>query len=78
MPGSISLAEAQTNLKQIVDNLGPGEQIVITEDQQPIARIVGARAKSAARPAPGLGKGSILFIAPDFDEPLEEFQEYTG
>jgi hypothetical protein len=23
-----------------------------------------------ARPAPGLGKGSILYMAPDFDEPL--------
>ncbi|HEV3143951.1 MAG TPA: hypothetical protein VGZ47_08720 [Gemmataceae bacterium] len=31
----------------------------------------------AARPAPGLGKGSILYMSPDFDEPLEEFKEYT-
>jgi hypothetical protein len=26
--------------------------------------------------APGLGKGSVVYMAPDFDEPLEEFREY--
>ncbi|MGV2334852.1 MAG UNVERIFIED_CONTAM: DUF2281 domain-containing protein [Planctomycetaceae bacterium] len=29
------------------------------------------------RAAPGLGKGSILFMSPDFDEPLEEMQDYS-
>jgi hypothetical protein len=29
-----------------------------------------------ARPAPGLGKGSILYIAPDFGDTPEEFREY--
>jgi len=29
------------------------------------------------RPAPGLGKGSVLFMSPDFDEPLEEMQDYS-
>lgn len=28
------------------------------------------------RPAPGLGKGSLIYMAPDFDEPLDEFKEY--
>ena len=32
----------------------------------------------APRPAPGLGKGSIVYMAPDFDEPMEEFKEYMG
>lgn len=31
-----------------------------------------------ARPAPGLGKGSILFIDPDFDETPEEFKDYLA
>ena len=28
------------------------------------------------RPGPGLCKGSILYMAPDFDAPLEEMKEY--
>jgi hypothetical protein len=38
--------------------------------------LVGTRLAQPTRPAPGLGKGSILYMAPDFDEPLEEFKEY--
>ena len=28
------------------------------------------------RPGPGLFKGSILYMAPDFDAPLEDMREY--
>jgi prevent-host-death family protein len=76
MPATITLTEAQANLKQLIDNLAPGEVIVITENQQPVAKLVGEGSARPPRPAPGLGKGSILFMAPDFDEPLEEFKEY--
>jgi len=38
--------------------------------------LVHERPARPARPAPGLGKGSILYIAPDFDETPEEFREY--
>jgi hypothetical protein len=37
--------------------------------------VVDAEAKPP-RPAPGFGKGSILYMAPDFDAPLEEFEDY--
>ena len=77
MSVSITLKEAQAQLKQLIDNLAPGEEIVITENQQPVARLVGERPAHPPRPAPGLGKGSIRYMAPDFDEPLEEFKEYT-
>ena len=76
MSTTISLKEAQANLKQLIDKLAPGEELVITENQRPVARLVGARPARPSRPAPGLGKGSILYMAPDFDEPLEEFKEY--
>ena len=76
MSATITLQEAQSKLKELIDSLAPGEDIVITENQQPVARLVGERRVRPARPAPGLGKGSILYMAPDFDEPLEEFKEY--
>ena len=76
MPAIITLEEAQHHLKEVIEKLVPGEEIVITENQQPIARLVRDRSARSSRPSPGLGKGSILYMAPDFDEPLEEFREY--
>jgi antitoxin (DNA-binding transcriptional repressor) of toxin-antitoxin stability system len=76
MPASITVEEAQATLKKLIDQLAPGEELVITENQQPVAKLVGQRQRRPSRPAPGLGKGSILYMAPDFDQPLEEFKEY--
>lgn len=39
--------------------------------------VVDGCAARPARPAPGLGKGSILHIAPDFDDTPEDFKEYV-
>jgi antitoxin (DNA-binding transcriptional repressor) of toxin-antitoxin stability system len=71
MPATITVEEAQAKLKELIDKLAPGEEIVLTENQQPVAKLVGERPARSPRPAPGLGKGSILHMAPDFDGPLE-------
>ena len=76
MPAMITVEEAQANLKQLIASLAPGEEILLTENQAPVAKLIGERPGRMPRPAPGLGKGSILYMAPDFDEPLEEFKEY--
>ncbi len=74
---TISVEEAQTKLRELIDKLAPGEEVVITHNEKPVARLVGEHPHRLPRPAPGLGKGTILYMAPDFDEPLEEFKEYT-
>ncbi|HTU23424.1 MAG TPA: type II toxin-antitoxin system prevent-host-death family antitoxin [Gemmataceae bacterium] len=68
MSAMISVEEGQAKLKELIDKLAPGEEVIITDNQRPVAKLVGER---PARPAPGLGKGSILYMAPDFDEPME-------
>jgi len=77
MSASITVEEAQARLKELIGKLAPGEEVVITDKQQPVAKLVGERLARPPRPAPGAGKGSILYMAPDFDEPMEEFKEYT-
>jgi antitoxin (DNA-binding transcriptional repressor) of toxin-antitoxin stability system len=76
MPVTITVEEAQAKLKELIGQLAPGEEIVLTENQQPVAKLVGEGPTRPPRPVPGLGKGSILYMAPDFDAPLEEFKEY--
>jgi len=77
MPATIAIELAQEKLKALIDGLESGEEIVITEDSRPVARLIGERNSHSPRPAAGLGKGSILYMAEDFDEPMEEFREYT-
>ena len=46
-----------------------------TENNQPVARLI---ATTPGRPKRKLGtlKGTVLYMAPDFDAPLEDFKEY--
>jgi antitoxin (DNA-binding transcriptional repressor) of toxin-antitoxin stability system len=77
MPSVLTVEEAQSRLKELIHQLSPGQEIVLIENQQPVAKLVGSRSDRPPRPAPGLGQGSVLYMASDFDEPLEEFKEYT-
>ncbi len=58
--------------------MSPGEELVITENQQPVAKLVSEQPKAIKppRPGPGLCKGMITYMAPDFDAPLEDMKEY--
>jgi antitoxin (DNA-binding transcriptional repressor) of toxin-antitoxin stability system len=69
MSVTITVEEAQARLKELIHQMAPGEEVVITENQQPVAKLVSQPAKPP-RPGPGLGKGSIIYMAPDFDAPL--------
>jgi hypothetical protein len=54
------------------------EQPITLANGTPVrVEVINERPAWRQRPAPGLGKGSILSIAPDFDETPEEFKEYT-
>lgn len=121
---TITLDEAQAKLKDLVHQLEPGDEIIITENQHTVAKLVsenphqrkprvaglgkgmitliteddehldglaeympndseqeaymavGGDQQPAHRPPPGLGRGSIFYMATDFDEPLEEMKEF--
>ena len=74
---NVSIQEAQANLPDLVHGLAPGDEVVIVENDRPVARIVPAVAQPQ-RPPRRLGtlRGTVLCMAPDFDAPLEEFNEY--
>ena len=76
MAASITVDEAQAKLKEIIHGLAPGEEVVITENQQPVAKLVSEPRQLKLRPGPGLCKGMITYMAPDFDAPLEDMREH--
>ena len=74
---TVTIQEAQAKLTDLIHNLSPGEEIVITENNQPVAKLVSEQPKRklGLRPPPGLGKGFITIISDD-DEHLKDFAEY--
>ncbi len=72
---TITLQEAQAKLPEVLEHLHPGEEIMITDQGQPLARMQKAERTSWPCKA-GSAKDKILWIAPDFDAPLEDFREY--
>jgi antitoxin (DNA-binding transcriptional repressor) of toxin-antitoxin stability system len=73
---TVSLEEAKAHLGEIIERLHPGETMTITHDDKAIACLTGAVELKPQRRLGSL-KGTVLAIAADFDEPLEEFREYT-
>lgn len=73
---TVSIQEAQSQLSDLIHRLGPGEEVIITENDQVVARLVGDA--SPAKPSRKLGtlQGTVLYMAPDFDAPLEDFKDY--
>jgi antitoxin (DNA-binding transcriptional repressor) of toxin-antitoxin stability system len=73
----IPLEQAEGHLAEIIDKLPPGEEVVLTRDDKPVATIK-AISQPAVREAPRFGtlKGSILYIAPDFGDIPEGLEEY--
>jgi antitoxin (DNA-binding transcriptional repressor) of toxin-antitoxin stability system len=75
MLSTISIEEAQAKLPDIIGRLGPGEEVVIIKDDQPVAKLVRQQ-KAARQPRqPGSAKG-ILIINVEDEEHLEDFKEY--
>jgi len=75
---SLSIQEAQAKLPDLVHGLTVGDEVVIIENDQPVARIVSAAGQPQRSPRrPGTLRGTVLYMAPDFDAPLEDFKEYV-
>jgi antitoxin (DNA-binding transcriptional repressor) of toxin-antitoxin stability system len=71
---TVTLEGAQAHLSELILRLTPGEEVVIAQNGQPMARLV--RTERSAWPCrAGTAADKILWIAPDFDEPLDDFEE---
>jgi prevent-host-death family protein len=74
MSATVTIEEAQAHLAELISQLALGEEVIITENQQPVARLLPVKTKTQRKL--GTMRGSIKYIAPDFDAPLDDFKEY--
>jgi antitoxin (DNA-binding transcriptional repressor) of toxin-antitoxin stability system len=76
MTTTVTIEEATAKLPELIDSLTPGDSVVITKDERVVAKLVFEQNPRGPRPPPGFGRGSLVYMAPDFDAPMEEFKEY--
>jgi antitoxin (DNA-binding transcriptional repressor) of toxin-antitoxin stability system len=71
---TLPLDQAEGHLAEIIQKLSPGEEIVLTRDEKPVATLRAAPPREA--PRFGTLRGTILRLAPDFDAIPEGFEDY--
>lgn len=71
---TLTIDEVQSRLPQIIDELHPGEELVITRGDRPVARLM---TPNPEKPTPVFGscKGMLAILAED-DDHLKDFAEY--
>jgi len=70
----VNLAEAKARLSELIDAALRGERVVIARRNRPLVLLSPVEG-SRVRPRFGIVAGKVR-MAPDFDEPLEDFAEY--
>jgi antitoxin (DNA-binding transcriptional repressor) of toxin-antitoxin stability system len=67
---TIDIHDTQTPLSELVSLALEGNEVIIADDNKPVARLVPI-SESNQRRIPGLNRGEI-WTSEDFDEPLPE------
>ncbi len=71
---TISVEDAKRQLAELIRQVTGGDEVIITENNRPVARLVPA---SDATPRKlGTLKGTVTYMDPDFDASLRDFKEY--
>jgi antitoxin (DNA-binding transcriptional repressor) of toxin-antitoxin stability system len=71
----ISVEDAQIRLPELIARLQPGEELQITKDDQPIARLVGETGQPRKPRQPGTAIGRLTIVEEDRSH-LDDFREY--
>jgi prevent-host-death family protein len=68
---TVNIHEAKTHLSRLLESVAQGEEIVIARAGQPVALLTAYREPRRKIAPPGGMEGEI-WMADDFDEPLDE------
>ncbi len=71
----VSLNEAQARLPELVKGLASGDEVLITDGDEPVARLVGQGRRTDRMRQPGSAKGKLRILVED-DAHLDDFKDY--
>jgi len=69
---TVAIAEAQRNLAELIDSAAAGEEIVITRDDRPVAKLTGTKSPTSLRDIKPTSVGSVLRPLSTDDDVLDE------
>jgi prevent-host-death family protein len=69
-----TVEDVQAHLPELLEHLSTGEEVVITREGKPVARLLPPELPKGV-PIYGRGKGKVLLLVDD-DEHLKDFAEY--
>ncbi|MDQ6833393.1 MAG: DUF2281 domain-containing protein [Chloroflexota bacterium] len=77
----VTMDEAKERLPDLMDAAARGETVLIEKEKDAdqgaqVVQLVAVPQHQRRRRQAGSAKGTVLFIADDFDAPLEDFREY--
>lgn len=70
----IDIDQAKIQLDSLLQAALDGDEVIITQNNQPILKLVRCF-QPKKRSQSGSAKG-LIWMSPDFDQPLEDFNEY--
>lgn len=73
---TVTVTEAAEKLTDLIDAALRGEEIVITKDEKSVVKLMPTQPVKRYPAKAGTAKGQV-WISDDFDEPLEEFKDYS-
>lgn len=73
---TIDVNQAKQRFPELIEQTISGDEVVITQGGQPVARLVAIIKPLRKQRRFGSARGLII-MAYDIDEPLEDFKEYT-
>ncbi len=74
MPRKLPFDVAVGSMRQLVEGMVLGEELVLTVEGEPKA-VVTKPTRTSWPCQPGTAKDTKFWMAPDFDAPLEDFAE---
>ena len=72
---TVALEQAQATLPELLHEVAGGEEITITKNGEPKAKLSAVPPAKRVQPKAGSLSGGI-WMSPDFDAPLEDFKDY--
>ena len=70
---TVTIEEAQAKLPELIEHLAPGQEVIITQNSQPVAKLIGQ--KENKKPVFGRGRGKVHIVSEDEDH-LIDFKDY--
>jgi antitoxin (DNA-binding transcriptional repressor) of toxin-antitoxin stability system len=70
-----TIHQAKTHLSKLIQKALGGEEVIIAKRDKPLVRLEAIKPQKTKRQL-GWAKGLVTYMSPDFNDELEDFEEY--